>query len=191
MLAAPAALRLTALRALASATLACAEPLDARTGTALRPVLVDLSGRLESAFAGTARTAFWPWPEECVTYESALSARALIAVGSRIGKPAMTDLGLATLDWLLRGQLDADGRFDPVGNRGWWPTGGPKAAFDQQPIEAGSVVKAAESAFEATGDRRYVEAAERAYAWFLGANRLGLTIADPARGGCRDGLGAE
>jgi hypothetical protein len=191
LLAAPAALRLTALRALASATLACAEPLDARTGTALRPVLVDLSGRLESAFSGTTRTAVWPWPEECVTYESALPARALIAVGSRIGKASMTDLGLATLDWLLRGQLDADGRFDPVGNRGWWPTGGPKAPFDQQPIEAGSVVKAAESAFEVTGDRRYVEAAERAYAWFLGANRLGLTIADPARGGCRDGLGAD
>ena len=29
---------------------------------------------------------------------------------------------------------------------------------------------------------------ERSYAWFLGANDLGLYVADPARGACCDGL---
>jgi hypothetical protein len=31
---------------------------------------------------------------------------------------------------------------------------------------------------------------ERSYAWFLGANDLGLSLADPARGACFDGLSA-
>lgn len=190
-LAAPAALRLTSIRAVASAALALAEPVDAPTKVALRPVLVDLSGRLATAFTDAACSADWPWPEGAVTYESALPARTLIVVGHRLGETAMTDLGLAALDWLLRGQVATGGWFDPVGNRGWWARGGGKATYDQQPIEAGSTLLAAEAAFEVTADHRYVEAAERAYAWFLGENRLGLTVADPARGGCRDGLGAD
>ncbi|MGA2513212.1 MAG: hypothetical protein ABSG37_06300, partial [Candidatus Limnocylindrales bacterium] len=190
-LAAPAALRLTSIRAVASAVLACAEPVDAPTQVTLRPVLVDLSGRLAAAFSGCSSDVDWPWPEAAVTYESALPTRALIVAGGRLGETVITDLGLATLDWLLRGQVAADGRFDPVGNRGWWARGGTKATFDQQPIEAASVILAAEAAFEATFDPRYVEAAERAYAWFLGENRLGLSVADPATGGCRDGLGAD
>ena len=31
-------------------------------------------------------------------------------------------------------------------------------------------------------------AMERSYGWFLGANDLGLYVADPARGACCDGL---
>ena len=35
---------------------------------------------------------------------------------------------------------------------------------------------------------RYRAAAERAYAWFLGDNDVGVPVADPARGACHDGL---
>ena len=79
--------------------------------------------------------------------------------------------------------------FRPIGNRGWWPRGSARASFDQQPIEAGSVVLAAEAAFAVRAAPADIEAADRAYAWFLGANNLGLSVADPANGGCHDGLG--
>jgi hypothetical protein len=43
----------------------------------------------------------------------------------------------------------------------------------------------------ATGDPTYLVVAERAFSWFLGSNDLQLVVADPDRGGCRDGLGAD
>ena len=45
-----------------------------------------------------------------------------------------------------------------------------------------------EAALDATADPRFAAAMERAYGWFLGGNRLHLQLADPTRGGCRDGL---
>jgi hypothetical protein len=77
-----------------------------------------------------------------------------------------------------------------VGN-GWWPRGGTKSQFDQQPIEATALLLAAEAAWNATRDPRYVDAMELAYAWFLGGNDLAKRIANPARGACFDGLTAK
>jgi hypothetical protein len=77
-----------------------------------------------------------------------------------------------------------------VGTAGY-PHGGTKSAFDQLPLEATALLLAAEAADAATGRPRYPVAMERAYAWFLGANDLGLRIADPIRGFCHDGLAAD
>jgi len=40
-----------------------------------------------------------------------------------------------------------------------------------------------------TGDHRYLRRMRESFAWFLGANRLGISVYDPATAGCRDGLG--
>ncbi len=49
----------------------------------------------------------------------------------------------------------------------------PKAAFDQQPVEACAMVSAClEARAAATGDRRWAEHARRAFNWFLGQNQL-------------------
>jgi hypothetical protein len=98
----------------------------------------------------------------------------------------MSDLGLRLLDWLLDAQT-ADGHLSPIGN-GWWTQDGEKARFDQQPIEATSLLLAAEAALVSTGDARYRDAMERAYGWFLGANDLGLAVADSVRGASYDAL---
>ena len=50
------------------------------------------------------------------------------------------------------------------------------------------MVAAASDAFRATGRRRYLDAAETAYGWFLGGNDLGVALARPGTGGCCDGL---
>ena len=50
------------------------------------------------------------------------------------------------------------------------------------------MILAAEVALAQTGEPRYLDAIERAYAWFLGANDVGLAMADPVTGGCFDGL---
>jgi len=76
-----------------------------------------------------------------------------------------------------------------VGNAGWHPRGGLRAAADEQPTDAAAFVLAFHGAFLATGDHRYLRRMREAFAWFLGANRLGVSVYDAATAGCRDGLG--
>ena len=66
--------------------------------------------------------------------------------------------------------------------------GGPRATFDQQPIEAHAQVSACLEAYRASGNARYLTEANRAFEWFLGENDLGLPLYDPHTGGCYDGL---
>jgi hypothetical protein len=50
------------------------------------------------------------------------------------------------------------------------------------------MVEAELMAFASTGDQTHRDAAVTAFEWFTGRNRLGLALADPETGGCRDGL---
>jgi hypothetical protein len=112
---------------------------------------------------------------------------ALIVGGRRVEDQRMIAAGVAVLDWLVREQTSSTGLFSPVGN-GWWPRGGERSVFDQQPIEATATILAAEAAHSLTGAERYREAAWMAYRWFLGENLLGVRVADTASGGCFDAL---
>jgi len=182
----PAADNLGALRAIASVALGCDAAIrGGQRGQAVLTLGI-LSDRLASAFE-IRRGTGWPWPEPLLTYENALPVRALIVAGQHRADPAMTDLGLSVLGWLVSNQTAPDGHFSPIGN-GWWAPGGTKSRFDQQPIEATSLMLAAEAAYGATGDPRYRTMMDRAYGWFLGRNDLGIRVADPARGASYDGL---
>jgi glycosyltransferase involved in cell wall biosynthesis len=187
----PPALSFTALRPQAYAILGCAEAIRVTPpdGPAAS-VLSTLGGRLAGAFAaGSSRSdGDWPWPEDIVTYDNGVLPEALIVAGRVLGRDDWLATGLAALAWLAAAQTGHAGRLCLVGNRGWWPRGGRPARFDQQPIEATSMLEAAASAFETTGDRRWKELAEGAYAWFLGANDGRWRLAEPERGACHDGL---
>lgn len=149
-------------------------------------VMLRLATGIHVRFLTFARPG-WPWPEATVTYENALLPRALIVAGTRLGATTMVRIGLQVLDWLIDIQLAPQGHLSPIGNT-WWPRGGERSRFDQQPIEATALLLAAEAAFEATGQARYRAAMERAYGWFLGANDLGRRVAHPGRGASADGL---
>jgi hypothetical protein len=178
---------LTSLRAVSSAVLGCDAVLRAGPDARTQATFEGLAARLSLAFASCANDREWPWPEATLTYESALLPEALIAAGSRLGGAVTRRTGLDVLDWLGRCQTASHG-FSPVGNDGWWPSGGTRSPFDQQPIEATSMILAAAAAFDETGEERYSRAVESAYAWFLGDNEVGVAVADPATGGCHDGL---
>jgi glycosyltransferase involved in cell wall biosynthesis len=189
----PAALRLEYARPRAYAALGCAASLaDPSCGPLARSGLETLAGRLAGAVeAAAVADPAWPWPETPVTYDNGVVPEALIAAGVRLERPEWIGLGTSVLDWLFAAQTGPDGRLMPVGNHGWWPRGGEPARWDQQPIEPASLVFAAAAALEATGEGRWAPAATRAYRWFLGANELGIPLADPDRGACRDGLGSD
>jgi glycosyltransferase involved in cell wall biosynthesis len=201
----PAATDFTAIRPAAYAILGCAAVLGPRPGMGdgdrrtaadtvalsetARRVLVHLGGNLATSFAAARGDGAWPWPEPILTYDNAALPRALVAAGRRLGRTAWMELGLQALDWLVGRLTTPGGHFSPVGNAGWWPRGGPRARFDQQPIDAGALVEAAVEAYVATAAPRWPAVAERAFAWFLGANDVGIPVAVPGRGACRDGLG--
>lgn len=179
---------LRALRARASALLACEVALRAAPVPATAAACRLVAGRLRTTFESLPATD-WPWPESPLTYENGLPARALLMAGRSLDSQPTVDAGLRLLDWLIANQTAQAGHFSPVGN-GWWRRGGTKSQFDQQPIEATALLLAAETALELTGDGTYRVASERAYGWFLGANDLGVAVADPDRGASHDGLTA-
>jgi hypothetical protein len=182
----PAAPELTSPRAEASVVLGCAAIENSPPGGLPGLMLTLLATRLQDRFRRRS-TPDWPWPEVSLTYENALLPRALIVGGQAIDSEPMVTTGLRALDWLIDAQTSPSGHLSPIGNE-WWPRDGEMSHFDQQPIEATALLLAAESAHALTGGARYAAAMERCFAWFLGANDLGLCVADPARGACRDGL---
>ena len=175
------------VRGQAAALLGCAAALQSDASPEIGTAFCGLAGELKRAFTLCSTDGGWPWPDETLTYENGLLPEALLRAGAGLGDTGLVQLGLSTLDWLEQIQSASTG-FQPIGNRGWWRRGATRAVFDQQPIEAASMVLAAAAAFEQTGDARHRTTVERAYGWFLGDNCLGLAVADPLTGGCHDGL---
>jgi glycosyltransferase involved in cell wall biosynthesis len=149
----------------------------------------ELAGRLLSLYVDN-HTDDWHWFESSLTYCNAALPHALILSGEAMGNPDMRSAGLEALDWLSQVQrADAPGyHFVPVGSNGFYPRGGERARFDQQPVEAQAMVSACLEAYRITDDKRWRKEARRAFEWFLGRNDLQLPIYDPTTGGCRDGL---
>jgi hypothetical protein len=141
-----------------------------------------LCGQLEATDPG------WPWPEPVLTYELARVPHGLLRA-SRSGPERWRRAALRTLDFLLEVVLE-DGVAVPVGNRGWYPRGGQKARWDQQPVDAGALVEACVEAYRQTELARYRQAAQAAWEWFWGRNLVGSVMVDPD-GACRDGLGPD
>jgi hypothetical protein len=187
-LALPSALETNSPRAWAFALLGISEYLQRFPGDlAVISAGRDLIERLVERYHA-ARQDDWHWFEDSVTYSNASLPHALLAASRWSGNQEAQAIGLEALKWLVKVQTSERGLFSPVGSNGFYPRGGEKAAFDQQPIEAGVTVSAVLEAYRITADKAWIEEAYRAFSWFIGNNDLGLSVYDPDSGGCRDGL---
>jgi hypothetical protein len=108
-----------------------------------------------------------------------------------MGRDDMVTTALGTLEWLANLQMAEHGRFVPIGSNGFYPRGGVRARFDQQPVEAQAMISACLAAQACTGEALWARRANLAFDWFLGRNDLHLSLYDPATGGCRDGLHSD
>ena len=146
------------------------------------------------ASADAASTPSWRWFGTEMTYANALLPHALLRASERLtpaeGSDRMREVALDTLAFLLDRSFH-DGRFDAIGNRGWLSRDGDRAAFDQQPIEAGYAAWAWSETARILDDAGYADAARQAAAWFYGDNRIGLPVFDAATGACYDGFGPK
>jgi hypothetical protein len=175
-------------RTWAFAMLAADAMLEAHPGHELSLALLrDFGGRLRALFADR-RQPGWDWFEEVLAYDNARLPEALLRAGRRLDDADMLRDGLATLTWLDTQQTNGEGLFRAVGTDSFGRRYMPPLPFDQQPLEAWATIDAARVAFELTGERHWADAARRAYAWYVGANDVGLPLGSPSDGGCFDGL---
>jgi len=182
------ALELGSIRAQAFAMLGAAAMLAARPGHQLAQSILAKFPAVHLELLGEARRPHWSWFEIVLAYDNARLPQALIAAGRALGRQDYVDCGIETLEWIVGKQTSPEGRFRAVGSESFHRPYAEPLQFDQQPLEAQATVEACREAFAATGDARWVEEAERAYGWFLGANDLDLPLASMADGGCFDGL---
>jgi hypothetical protein len=138
------------------------------------------------------RTAFsdhagddWAWCADAITYDAGRLCEALVRGGMLLGDAALTDVGVRMFRFLSDIVVE-DGIFVPVGNDGWYPRGGKRARYGQQPLEAAAFVDAALAVRALTGDVRDQRLADIAAAWFFGGNTHRVVLVHG--GGCRDGL---
>ena len=151
-------------------------------------ILRSLGDRLSARFTYYA-TKDWNWHEDLLAYDNGRLPQALMACGRATQNDDMVSLGIDVLKWLRDVQLDPSvGCFAPVGSEGWFPQSGPKAQYDQQPLEAAAMIGACIEAYECTHGEEWVQLATTCFNWYQGKNDQQLKIYDHASGGCRDGL---
>lgn len=186
----PAILKMTSPRAWSFALLGINEYSKRFSGDSkVSHVRLVLAERLLGLFKKVS-TNDWKWFENILTYCNASMPHALMITGNAISNTEMIDAGLESLRWLADLQKsDSVGQhFVPIGSNGFYHKGGEKARFDQQPVEAQTMVSACLEAFRITHSEHWRKEARRSFEWFLGRNDLNLSIYDPVSGGCRDGL---
>ena len=137
----------------------------------------------------------WQWFEDGMTYCNARLPQALF-IASRLfpREGQYVEIATKTLDFLLEKTQNGHGSYDPIGNarlttRGWFlRTDDTPARYDQQPVDAGALVECCVEAYRTTGEPRYRQAAQDAFGWYEGKNRLGLPVYNPETGGVADAL---
>ncbi len=130
----------------------------------------------------------WPWIEDTLTYDNGKIPQALLMSGQWLERGDMVEAGLRSLEWLIKIQKNSKGHFAPIGNSGWHPRDGVKARFDQQPLEAQSILEACIEAFKITQDKKWIIEARHCLEWFLGKNDLNTSLYNYKTGGCYDAL---
>jgi hypothetical protein len=187
----PRILTMTSPRAWAYTLLGIDEYLRAFQGdTRVQSVRTELAQRLLLLYRSSS-SRDWAWFEDRVTYANARLSQALIVSGARMDDDDMLACGTESLQWLVAIQTSSNGYYTPVGSNGFFVRGEAKAQFDQQPIEASSMVSACLALYRVTGTQEWRNHAEWAFRWFLGENELQRLLYDPITGGCLDGLHSD
>jgi glycosyltransferase involved in cell wall biosynthesis len=174
-------------RGTAQSILGLVSLLNVDSSVEVRNLLDVLVAKLTACYRVNA-TEDWRWFEPTLTYDNAILPLALLAAYGATGDRAALRDARESLEFLEEVCFDSN-RLQLVGNTGWHTKGGDKACADEQALDAAAFVLAFRCAYAVTQDRHYLRRMREAFAWFLGANRLGLPLYDFATGGCRDGMG--
>ena len=129
----------------------------------------------------------WQWFEDILTYDNAVLPHALFVAGLIFKDKKYIEVAEKTCEFLLANTFNGE-HFSFVGCKGWYERGKTKAAFDQQPIQAASMVMMLRPAYDATQNSKYLTLQRKAFDWFLGENDLHIPLYDFRTKGCCDAL---
>ncbi len=129
----------------------------------------------------------WKWFDTVLTWGNALLPAALFKTFELTQEEQYLRVAQESFEFLSKETL-ANGIFTPIGNRGWYTKGGPRALFDQQPIEAFWMLIAALRASKLYDPEKNRKRALASLEWFLGGNIHHVSLYDPHTGSCADGL---
>ncbi len=129
----------------------------------------------------------WPWWAGSLTWGNGRLPEALIRASMVLDDGQLAEAGLRSLAF-VGDVTQPDDRFVPIGSDGWYPRGGARALYDQQPIEACAMTDAWLAAYHLTRDASYLQKARVAFAWFEGDNTEQLAVGVPETGASYDGL---
>ncbi|MDO8488444.1 MAG: glycosyltransferase [bacterium] len=132
----------------------------------------------------------WEWFESVLTYSNAVLPEALLLGYKITGDKKYLKIAKKTFKFLIKHSFK-DNIYIPIGQSGWFPRGGSRQYFDQQPEDVAATVEALNTMFQVTKDKYYNELSYKAFNWFLGENILGQVVYDWDTGGCYDGVGEK
>ncbi len=132
----------------------------------------------------------WKWFEPSLTYSNCKISRALLHSYMATQEKKYLEVGIESIDFLLSKIFEGK-VFVPIGQNGWYKKEKRRSYFDQQPLDAASMVETLTIAYNITNNPEYEKNSLRAFNWFLGNNTLNQIVYNEQTGGCHDGLGKE
>ncbi|WP_408587285.1 glycosyltransferase [Novosphingobium sp.] len=149
--------------------------------------VVERGGTMLHSLLAAERRPDWAWFETVLGYDNPRMPQALIEAAQLTGRQDWLESGLDALRFICAQQVSAAGLFRPIGSETFHRPFD-SMPFDQQPLEAWAAIDAAAAAWRATRDKVWLDHAEAAWRWYLGANDRGVVLGDLATGRCRDGI---
>lgn len=129
----------------------------------------------------------WRWFEDRLTYCNALLPHSLFSYYAVSGDRKVLEVAKNALEFLTE-VLFKEGYLNIVGNRGWWKKEDSMPLYDQQPVDAASIILACLQAYVTTGEKEYFIKAKTAYNWYWGENINEVPLINQNTQGCHDGL---
>jgi glycosyltransferase involved in cell wall biosynthesis len=130
----------------------------------------------------------WCWFEEVLSYSNSKLPEALYLAHDITGNEEYLEIAEKSLNFLTELTF-IDGKICLIGQNGWCKRNGKRALFDQQPVDASSLVHTYLTAYSITKNPEYHKNAIESIHWFFGNNHLNQMVYDEMTGGCFDGLG--
>jgi len=182
----PKALNLNSPRAMSYVLLGLIKMVEAHETTRLIPHAKQMADRLIKLY-DMSHGKDWHWFEDKLTYCNALLPHALFGYYTLTGNIRALKVAKNTLSFLTD-SLFKKGYLNIVGNQGWWQKQSNIPPYDQQPVDAGSIVLACLQAFIATDEHEYIDKAQMAYDWYWGKNINNIPLYNVKTQGCHDAI---
>ena len=130
----------------------------------------------------------WLWFEEVLSYSNSKLPESLYLAYNVTKNERYLEVAEKSLKFLTELTF-IDGKICLIGQNGWCKKNGRRSFFDQQPVDASSLVHTYLTAYSVTGNKEYYEKALVSLQWFFGKNHLNQMVYDETTGGCFDGVG--